>query len=39
MHELPKAAIPHQSILDKAILPTLKRGEYFFGEANVPKVY
>jgi hypothetical protein len=38
-HELPKPAVPHQSILAKAVLPALKRGEYFYGEANVPKVY
>jgi hypothetical protein len=38
-HELPKPAVPHQSVLEKAVLPALKRGEYYFGEANVAKVY
>jgi hypothetical protein len=39
MHELPKPGIPHKSVLEKAILPTLKRGQYFYGEANVHQEY
>jgi hypothetical protein len=39
MHELPKPGIPHKSVLEKVVLPALKRGEFYFGADNVPKVY